>query len=445
MEVTTRELSEKKEELLERFTTQNVNLLSTILSDEEVANSHSELCWFLDAIERACKELSFLSKDIFSIYAQDRVFQLIEQMLSVFTMGFDINHLIALSGAVQESVESKDYFLVILPYEDCSKIKDQMLLEFSEVDCKYFDLNSIHKIRKQLNLTKGGSLAVCKDIHRNRFRTVGVLSKEATEQYPRFYFSKRLQWEFYLPKSKDNCRYCNYNRSERKCINSEKDEPCKNAQELQDCRYTDPRRACKLCRLRYAQGTLMMPLTDLSQVIFTMLEQHLKDKYDDISSKKYAELMTKIIKSTDNCDHGALIIFSDRDTIRAEANRLCHLERGVLLPSPMQLDDSNLNDLVRRMASIDGAALVDFDGKCYAYGVILDGEAVYSGSRDRGARFNSCRTYIDYRYKLQSEHHPNDNASQNDLVFIGVVKSEDGMLNLFWEVKDPRDVKSGYI
>lgn len=46
------------------------------------------------------------------------------------------------------------------------------------------------------------------------------------------------------------------------------------------------------------------------------------------------------------------------------------------------------------MISIDGAALVDFDGCCHGFGVILDGKAQVKGDMGKGARHNSAGNYI---------------------------------------------------
>ena len=45
------------------------------------------------------------------------------------------------------------------------------------------------------------------------------------------------------------------------------------------------------------------------------------------------------------------------------------------------------------LCSVDGAVIIGPDGRCYAFGVILDGVADESGDRARGARFNSALRY----------------------------------------------------
>lgn len=91
-------------------------------------------------------------------------------------------------------------------------------------------------------------------------------------------------------------------------------------------------------------------------------------------------------------EHGALMIIGD--DAKKEARRLCALvDRGIMI-QPLDLKDEKNITLVDGIASIDGALLVDPKGICYAYGVILDGEAVVTGDRGRGSRYNSSYNYI---------------------------------------------------
>lgn len=79
----------------------------------------------------------------------------------------------------------------------------------------------------------------------------------------------------------------------------------------------------------------------------------------------------------------------------------------------MQADD------IARFARIDGATLVDVDGRCHAVGVILDGEATGAGDPARGSRFNSS-----LRYQAASRH-----------AAVAVVVSDDGYVDLVPDLK----------
>lgn len=69
---------------------------------------------------------------------------------------------------------------------------------------------------------------------------------------------------------------------------------------------------------------------------------------------------------------------------------------------------------VARLGRIDGAIVLGVDGRCYAFGVILDGKATSSGDRSRGARFNSS-----VRYQKTS-----------DIGTMVIVISDDGTVDL---------------
>ena len=79
------------------------------------------------------------------------------------------------------------------------------------------------------------------------------------------------------------------------------------------------------------------------------------------------------------------------------------------------------------MASIDGAILADFEGRCYAFGVILDGEVITPGNPDRGSRLNSTKTYVESKVLDKT-----GNRVKNASPFVGVVRSEDGMADILW-------------
>lgn len=89
--------------------------------------------------------------------------------------------------------------------------------------------------------------------------------------------------------------------------------------------------------------------------------------------------------------HGALFIFI-KTGIDDELKRLCDkCRRGFRVDS---ISVKNFKDFVSGMAAVDGAVLVDYEGNCRAYGVILDGIAKVKGNPQRGARFNSAINYI---------------------------------------------------
>ena len=59
---------------------------------------------------------------------------------------------------------------------------------------------------------------------------------------------------------------------------------------------------------------------------------------------------------------------------------------------PIEPDYLDAQEVVR-LGSVDGAVIIGPDGRCYAFGVILDGAADEKGDRARGSRFNSAVRY----------------------------------------------------
>ena len=83
-------------------------------------------------------------------------------------------------------------------------------------------------------------------------------------------------------------------------------------------------------------------------------------------------------------DQGTTIVVSEDPVSEIE-----RLGQEALAIKPEYLDRSD----VARLGRIDGAIILGPDGRCYAFGVILDGQANSSGDRARGARFNSSVRY----------------------------------------------------
>ena len=129
-----------------------------------------------------------------------------------------------------------------------------------------------------------------------------------------------------------------------------------------------------------------------------------------ISQNDKTEIITDIIKSAALQKHGTLIIMSD--TANSEATRLCKVRRGFKIES---LALYKQKTVIEKISSIDGALLIDFNGICYAIGVILDGIVKNSGNSARGARYNSALTYIE---------------NHEDISCVAVVISEDGSIDL---------------
>jgi hypothetical protein len=116
----------------------------------------------------------------------------------------------------------------------------------------------------------------------------------------------------------------------------------------------------------------------------------------------------RIVEAAMTQPHGTMIVVSARAAEEAE-----RLSSQCTRVEPVVLSD----DMVRRVTSIDGAVLLDDEGRCHAVGVILDGRATEKGRPARGARYHSATRYV------------SDAASPT----IAVVVSEDGRVDVLPE------------
>lgn len=85
-------------------------------------------------------------------------------------------------------------------------------------------------------------------------------------------------------------------------------------------------------------------------------------------------------------DHGVLVVFS-KDPIRA----VQQLGPQCMAVEPFGLTPERLDEL----SQVDGALVLSVDGRCHAFGAILDGRAAPDREdRSRGARYNSAVRYV---------------------------------------------------
>ena len=113
-----------------------------------------------------------------------------------------------------------------------------------------------------------------------------------------------------------------------------------------------------------------------------------KDLFEDVARRKVGavdvERIWEIFQSAMDNDHGATIVVSENPI--SEVKRL---GQEALAIKPEYLDHTE----IARLGGIDGAIMLGPDGRCHAFGVILDGLTTSTGDRGRGARFNSSVRY----------------------------------------------------
>lgn len=124
------------------------------------------------------------------------------------------------------------------------------------------------------------------------------------------------------------------------------------------------------------------------------------------------ELLVSLVRQAGRERHGTLMIISTEAASESERlkNQATSIEPCLLTP-----------ELLGHLTGIDGAVLVDSDGRCHAIGVILDGLASAQGNPGRGARFNSAVRYV-------------QSAMERGATTLAIVVSEDGGVDL---IPDP--------
>jgi hypothetical protein len=141
-----------------------------------------------------------------------------------------------------------------------------------------------------------------------------------------------------------------------------------------------------------------------------------REKFEDVAGRVFApsvgcdtDALWDLAMAAADAEHGTMLVVSA--TAAIEAERLGH-QALTVDPAPLPVP------IVRQVARIDGAILVDPSGACHAVGVILDGTADGEGDRARGARYNSAVRYL---------------SSRAGTMIILV--SEDGMINLLPDLR----------
>ena len=119
-------------------------------------------------------------------------------------------------------------------------------------------------------------------------------------------------------------------------------------------------------------------------------------KEEDLVEEPYLEKFGEIIGELQKQEHGTCMIVLDKDEINSEVKRLClDCNRGTQITEGLDLTQKKNRKFIKGFTSLDGALLVDTQGVCYAFGVILDGTAAKQGNPAKGARHNSALTYIE--------------------------------------------------
>lgn len=103
-------------------------------------------------------------------------------------------------------------------------------------------------------------------------------------------------------------------------------------------------------------------------------------------NEENTQLLISFLVEAQKQKHGTMLVILDEKEAKSEAQRLAQSSTSII---PSSIEPSS----ILRMSSIDGAIIMDTNGICYAFGVILDGKSI-KGDPSRGARYNSSLRYL---------------------------------------------------
>lgn len=384
-------------EYIKGFTTQPVELLLWDTDDLFVctAGKQPEVNWDHSFWERFPNALwsmriiieSFLdaypnlsSRGDFQIAEMDQAQTWLRKRLNTFMPGVQIDLIIALSAERYESEATTALNLLLLPLGiplDWNELKKNIVF-FQKDQRLELAIENTHALRKQLNMAKGGCLVVgCDDS--GPIQSLGVGNEELLERYPYLSFQEHMIWSYHVPPIAADTK----------------------------------RIAEDGCRLRYCRGRLMLPLLDMS-----LAEQACIDKATGGKCNK--NVISSVLELAKHQKKGTVIVLTDEEFAQEEADRLCkNHHQGIMLEGTVSIPKGKPFSTIQHLTAIDGALLVDFNGRCYACGMILDGKAEGKGDMARGARYNSALNYTRSHSDSFPEH-----------PMVVIVASEDGMLNI---------------
>lgn len=300
------------------------------------------------------------------------------QQMACCTAGLDTDLITTLSSTLYEGSSLHEECIAILP--SLEWLTQKAVVMFSPEDCVKLEQPEIRALRKQLGICGDGALAVYKDSDSLVYKTGGLISREDAQILPRFQFQKHAEWIFAVagPEAGESCS-----------------------------------------RVRCCNGTLMLPILDLQA-------EYEKKLHSIEIGEDNKKRLASIINAVNGCGHGAILIIAEENVIKAEVDRLARHKRGTRLKSTVPLiRDDGPSQILKQFSAVDGAVFLDFNGACYAFGVILDGVVEHDGNNARGSRYNSTKAYTEWAREKRYPGH----------IILGVVKSEDGMVDLFDRAK----------
>ena len=403
-----------KEDLADFFRADDVSVKTTAF----YVNHSNSIAAFLQVRDMLRLETTGWKKDLLADYIHRRISEKLVSMVPILVPGLDTDFLSVLSSEHYEGASAKDLSIVLLPSEAAFASLDNTIA-FHANNQYAFTFENAHAIRKQMNTGGGTVLATTyfknSDSGVKSFKTVGLVPIHTLCFYYSVVVKAHAHWMLCFPNN-DTLReidipvQCiNYREGEVVSLLASQVRPCHEKVIIE-----------KLSSLvQYKNGLVQFPRLDLKAELRKIVHQTFMG-YTMCDDDAVVEA---IINTTDVAKRGTALIVSDPETIAAETEHLvCDHKRGVCISSNVLPMFSRGNaETIRSFSSIDGAIMLDTEGRCHSFGVILDG-AINRGTKDennigdpsRGAKYNCTKTYV------YSHVRP----------MLGVVISADGMFNV---------------
>lgn len=170
---------------------------------------------------------------------------------------------------------------------------------------------------------------------------------------------------------------------------------------------------------------------------------NLEEKYQALFGKKLEGKMREVCLEAFDQKHGTILVIIGEDTDHTKDFAKKEAER--LAPTGVKIKPDFLPEgFIKSLTSIDGAVIVNENGKCYGYSMILDGPARSSQNQDgeeqkeKGAgekEFSSLKQRVvgnpDYGARHNSAKRYIKRCGDNGLTAIEIVVSEDGPVTIF--------------
>lgn len=150
------------------------------------------------------------------------------------------------------------------------------------------------------------------------------------------------------------------------------------------------------------------------------VEEYLELDYQDkirSNAHGHEEEINAVIKLLQKEKHGtSIVFFENTDYLKTELEWFHKKNRCIKL-AENGVDLKKCLETMQGITAIDGALMADYSGRCYAIGVIFDGDTIVEGQVSRGARFNSVSNYV----QVVRERYGREKTDG----IIGVIVSED--------------------